>query len=186
MKRKKLSLFESVLITILAVIALGGLWLVLSPMQPAPHHNVSVNVPVMAPPVLPPVETVTPPVTEGGEKPEQLAMIVPVMPVVPPPSVGSSQHPVIALVIDDMGLDLRGSQRAVALPPYVTLSYIPYASNLRDQTREARDAGHELLLHMPMEPMGPDDPGPGWSACRRTIYAKGFRRLWQVSLALTA
>jgi len=32
---------------------------------------------------------------------------------------------------------------------------------LKEQTKEARDNGHELMLHMPMEPVGHDDPGPG-------------------------
>ena len=72
--------------------------------------------------------------------------------------VGSA--PAIAIVIDDVGLDLRGSRQAIALPAAVTLSYMPYATRLREQTREAQVQGHELLLHMPMEPMGHDDPGP--------------------------
>ncbi|MBV8061814.1 MAG: divergent polysaccharide deacetylase family protein, partial [Alphaproteobacteria bacterium] len=38
---------------------------------------------------------------------------------------------------------------------------IPYAPRLGEQARVARDAGHELLLHMPMEPVGSADPGQG-------------------------
>ena len=38
---------------------------------------------------------------------------------------------------------------------------MPYATRLHQQTQDAQEAGHELLLHMPMEPVGPDDPGPG-------------------------
>lgn len=73
----------------------------------------------------------------------------------------SNQSPRIALVIDDVGLDLKNSHRAVLLPSAVTLSFMPYAIRLREQTREAREEGHELLLHMPMEPLGHDNPGPG-------------------------
>jgi polysaccharide deacetylase 2 family uncharacterized protein YibQ len=69
--------------------------------------------------------------------------------------------PEIAIVIDDMGLNLAGSQRAIKLPAFVTLSFMPYAERLDEQTAAAREAGHELMLHMPMEPMGREDPGPG-------------------------
>lgn len=73
----------------------------------------------------------------------------------------------VALVIDDMGLDRRRSDRTVRLPGALTLAYLPYAQDLPGQTRAARAAGHEVILHMPMEPLGPHDPGP--SALRATL-----------------
>ncbi len=67
----------------------------------------------------------------------------------------------IAVVIDDMGLDRRRSARALALPGPLTLAYLPYGSDLRRQTEAARAAGHELLVHVSMEPESVDeDPGP--------------------------
>ncbi len=71
-------------------------------------------------------------------------------------------RPMIALVIDDMGLDRRRSREIVALPAPLTVSFLSYARELPEQTAAARAAGHELMLHMPMEPFNPDaDPGPG-------------------------
>ena len=68
----------------------------------------------------------------------------------------------IAIVIDDMGLDQRRSARVVALPAPLTLAYITYAGNLRRQTANAARAGHELILHVPMEPLDAAvDAGPG-------------------------
>lgn len=67
----------------------------------------------------------------------------------------------VAIVLDDMGLDRRRSDRAVRLPGTLTLAYLPYAENLPAQTRAARAAGHEVILHLPMEPLGHHDPGPG-------------------------
>ena len=70
-------------------------------------------------------------------------------------------RPMIAVVIDDMGLDRRRSVRALALPGPLTLAYLPYGSDLRRQTEAARAAGHELLVHVSMEPESVDkDPGP--------------------------
>lgn len=69
-------------------------------------------------------------------------------------------HPTIAIVIDDMGLDRRRSARAAGLPGPLTLSWLPYADDLPAQTAAARARGHELMLHLPMEPSVKADPGP--------------------------
>jgi polysaccharide deacetylase 2 family uncharacterized protein YibQ len=60
-----------------------------------------------------------------------------------------------------MGLDRPRSQRVMALPGPLTLSYLPYARDLAAQAASGRSAGHEIMLHLPMEPQGGDvDPGP--------------------------
>ena len=41
------------------------------------------------------------------------------------------------------------------------MSFLPYAKDLANQTQSARAQGHELLIHLPMEPRGAADPGPG-------------------------
>jgi len=66
----------------------------------------------------------------------------------------------VAVVIDDVGIDRPRSKRAWELPGPLTMSFLPYAKDLRDQARAARARGHELLLHLPMEPTGRADPGP--------------------------
>jgi len=89
---------------------------------------------------------------------------VPDIPVVPKqeeiPSAETGK-PKIAIIIDDMGLNPSLSMQAVRLPAFVTLAYLPYAPQVQAQADRAREAGHELLLHMPMEPMGSANPGKG-------------------------
>jgi hypothetical protein len=68
--------------------------------------------------------------------------------------------PLVAIVIDDVGLDRPHSKRAWELPGPLTMSFLPYAKDLREQARAARAHGHELMLHLPMEPNGRADPGP--------------------------
>lgn len=76
-------------------------------------------------------------------------------------SVAVTDRPVIAIIIDDLGIDKRRAERVVRLPGPLTLAWLPYASDLDRQTAAARVAGHELLVHMPMEPVGDNaDPGP--------------------------
>lgn len=76
------------------------------------------------------------------------------------PSRVPPDRPAIAIVIDDMGLDRKRSARVVGLPGPLTLAWLPYANDLPSQTRAARAAGHELMLHLPMEPSVRADPGP--------------------------
>ena len=71
-----------------------------------------------------------------------------------------NSKPLVAIVIDDVGIDRPRSRRAWELPGPLTLSFLPYAKDLRQQARAAQARGHELMLHLPMEPSGRNDPGP--------------------------
>jgi polysaccharide deacetylase 2 family uncharacterized protein YibQ len=69
--------------------------------------------------------------------------------------------PVIALLIDDMGEALALTQRAMALPGPLTMAFFPHAEDLAEQAEAARAAGHEVMLHLPMQPDDDgEDPGP--------------------------
>ncbi len=68
--------------------------------------------------------------------------------------------PQISIVIDDLGLLENRTNSIIKLPAPLTLSFLPYAPNLRNVTHYARNSGHELLIHLPMEPKGDKDPGP--------------------------
>lgn len=83
----------------------------------------------------------------------------PPLPEAVPPAPAAK--PLIAIVIDDMGVDQRRSARAMKLPGKVTLSFLPYARDLKAQTAEAAKSGHEIMLHVAMEPESAEaDPGP--------------------------
>ena len=57
--------------------------------------------------------------------------------------------------------DLKRTSRIADLPAPLTLSYLSYARHLDTQTKKAHDLGHELMVHMPMEPNSKRfDPGP--------------------------
>jgi uncharacterized protein len=70
-------------------------------------------------------------------------------------------RPMIAIVIDDMGLARKHSDEAATLPAPLTLSFMAYAEDLSNQVAAARARGHEIMLHVPMEPLAAHvDPGP--------------------------
>ncbi|MDH5488752.1 MAG: divergent polysaccharide deacetylase family protein [Rhodospirillaceae bacterium] len=77
------------------------------------------------------------------------------------PFTDSSDGPLIAIVIDDMGVDTGRSKKIWELPPPLTLSFLTYADNLSSQTSAAKNEGHELMLHISMEPSSKTvDAGP--------------------------
>jgi len=74
---------------------------------------------------------------------------------------GPADRPMIAIVIDDMGIDQPRSRRALALPGPITFAFLPYGYRLKELSGQARAMGGEVLVHMPMEPSNPSvDPGP--------------------------
>jgi polysaccharide deacetylase 2 family uncharacterized protein YibQ len=74
-------------------------------------------------------------------------------------SPSATDVPVIAVVIDDLGVNLERTNRAIALPANVTLSFLPYPPRSLDLSRRAHLAGHEVLVHLPMQPAGQENPG---------------------------
>lgn len=75
---------------------------------------------------------------------------------------GDAKPPMIAIVVTNLGLNRKLTKKAIEqLPPAVTLGFSPYAEKLIEQVKAARLAGHEVLLAVPMEPIGypVNDPG---------------------------
>jgi len=119
----------------------------------AAQRNTAANKPVLAAaPMAPP--SFARPAAGDGSGPAWRARAV------PPPA--NAKPPYVALLIDDAGLDRKGTQRAIALPGPVTLSFMSYANELSEQSAGARAAGHEVMLHLPMEPLDAkrNNPGP--------------------------
>lgn len=134
----------------------------LVPVIPAAPVAVAATVAPRALPALPPIETAAPVAAAATVAPRALPtppapawLRNAVITLVPP------DRKLIAVVIDDMGLDRARSARAVALPAPLTLAFLPYARNFETQMAEARARGHEILVHVPMQPSGTEDPGPG-------------------------
>jgi polysaccharide deacetylase 2 family uncharacterized protein YibQ len=68
---------------------------------------------------------------------------------VKPPAANG--RPIITLVIDDMGVMHPGTDRIIALPGLLTLSWFPFAPRLTEQAAFGASRGHETMLHMPMQ-----------------------------------
>jgi polysaccharide deacetylase 2 family uncharacterized protein YibQ len=70
--------------------------------------------------------------------------------------------PKIAIIIDDLGMDVKHTKQVLNLPAGVTLAFLPYAPAVRSLAQEGKEKGHSLIIHVPMEAMdGNLNIGPG-------------------------
>jgi polysaccharide deacetylase 2 family uncharacterized protein YibQ len=67
----------------------------------------------------------------------------------------------LALIIDDAGYDLSELQPFLELSLPLAVAVLPNLPQSAEAARRVRAAGKELLLHLPMEPEGGENPGPG-------------------------
>ncbi len=70
---------------------------------------------------------------------------------------------VVAIVIDDLGQDLKPAQELLALPDRVTLAVLPGLPQSKKIAELARKQGREVLVHLPMEAKNHEGrrPAPG-------------------------
>ncbi|MDX8391979.1 MAG: divergent polysaccharide deacetylase family protein [Mariprofundaceae bacterium] len=61
----------------------------------------------------------------------------------------------IALILDDVGYDLKALRRVLEFPWPMAISIIPNAPHAKKAALLAHEAGHAVMLHMPMEPFSP-------------------------------
>lgn len=86
-----------------------------------------------------------------------------------PAATASTRKVFVSVVIDDVGLDHKRSARAIDLPAGVTLAFLPYANNVAGQAALAAEKGHELMVHLPMEPSRMTaNPGPDYLGVSHT------------------
>lgn len=69
--------------------------------------------------------------------------------------------PRLAIVIDDVGWNRDAGRRVIALPGPLTLAVLPGTPVGTELSRAGFLAGHEIILHQPMAPVGAEAPGPG-------------------------
>jgi len=76
-----------------------------------------------------------------------------------------ADSPRIAVVFDDLGYTTEGlAGELLALPAPITFAVLPGLAHSRDFAKAATERGHELLLHVPMEPLDTVRHRPGPNA----------------------
>ncbi len=94
------------------------------------------------------------------------------------PPAPPAPRPRLALVLDDLGWSEHSAARVVALPGPVTIAVLPETPLGAEVAERGHAAGHEIILHQPMTPTLPMDPGPrslspdmDGGTLRRTVLA---------------
>lgn len=81
----------------------------------------------------------------------------------PGPSVETERKPRVAIIIDDLGYDLKRAVAFINFEPGLSLSVLPQAPYSREIVQMALKHKRDVLLHLPMEPKNYPhiNPGPG-------------------------
>jgi polysaccharide deacetylase 2 family uncharacterized protein YibQ len=70
--------------------------------------------------------------------------------------------PMLAIVIDDMGYDVKIDMALIGLEAPLSFAFLPYAPHTAELSRIVLKKGRELLVHLPLEAVNRKiDPGPG-------------------------
>lgn len=96
-------------------------------------------------------------------------------------SAAATDKPRIAIIIDDLGYEWEAGLRVLALPAAITCAILPDAPTAARLANAAKQAGKEIIVHLPLQAMnheGPTEPG------RITLdtSAKEFSRVFERAL----
>ncbi len=69
----------------------------------------------------------------------------------------------VAVIIDDLGNNMKGTEQILNLPIKITVAVMPFLPSTKQDAIEAHKRGHDVIVHLPMEPKQgrPEWLGPG-------------------------
>lgn len=68
-------------------------------------------------------------------------------------TVESKKRSKLAIVVDDLGNNMGGTTEMLQLPVTLTVAVMPFLSTTKEDAERAHDMGHEVIIHIPMEPL---------------------------------
>ncbi|MFD0713748.1 divergent polysaccharide deacetylase family protein [Paenibacillus sp. GCM10027626] len=66
---------------------------------------------------------------------------------------GSEESRRVAVVIDDFGNNMNGTEEMFNLPIKITAAVMPFLPSTKQDAELAHQKGHDVIVHMPMEPV---------------------------------
>jgi polysaccharide deacetylase 2 family uncharacterized protein YibQ len=88
-----------------------------------------------------------------------------------------------AIIIDDLGENLETARQLLALPYSLTFSVLPHLRDSEEIAEAARRAGHEVMLHLPMQPGAGSHAAPGEGEIRIGMTSFEIEQTLQSDLA---
>ncbi|MBW2622305.1 MAG: divergent polysaccharide deacetylase family protein [Deltaproteobacteria bacterium] len=89
-------------------------------------------------------------------------------PVSPVPAI-EGRKPKVAIVIDDLGQDMRLARCFLKIDAPIAFAILPFQPHSERLAREVHEAGQVVMLHLPMEPKSYPGVNPGPGALFRTM-----------------
>ncbi|MBO4285410.1 MAG: divergent polysaccharide deacetylase family protein [Alphaproteobacteria bacterium] len=68
--------------------------------------------------------------------------------------------PFVAIVVDDLGINVPRTKDILSIKAPLTTSFLTYGKHLQEFYQESLSAGHEVMIHAPMEPKSSSDAAP--------------------------
>lgn len=104
----------------------------------------------------------------------------------PPPKISPHTGPPdaarVAIVIDDFGQDLEVARKFLDIPLALTFSVLPHQKHSQEVAALAHAHGHEVILHLPMQPQGYPIKNPGKGALLTAMTSEAVRKSLQSAL----
>jgi polysaccharide deacetylase 2 family uncharacterized protein YibQ len=116
------------------------------------------DVPPVAQVPVPPVKKQNKPTYEVFPQKEP-----PQKPIAKLPQLPGDHPPLVAILVDDIGYDRQIADQLLDLNAPLTFSILPFGPHSKEIAAKARSDGHEIMLHLPMQPneFPAFNPGPG-------------------------
>lgn len=86
----------------------------------------------------------------------------------------SNKH--VAIVIDDFGNGMKGTNEILSLPIPLTVAVMPFLSTTQRDAELAYEKGHEVIVHLPMEPQNGKKSWLGPGAITEDLSEKEIRK----------
>lgn len=86
----------------------------------------------------------------------------------------STKH--VAIVIDDFGNGMKGTHEILSLPIPLTIAVMPFLSTTEHDAHLAHEKGHEVIVHLPMEPESGKKSWLGPGAITSDLSEKEIRK----------
>lgn len=68
-------------------------------------------------------------------------------------SIETPKQKQVAIVIDDFGNGMKGTDQILSLPIPLTVAVMPFLPTTKKDAKLAHKKGHEVIVHLPMEPL---------------------------------
>ncbi len=98
------------------------------------------------------------------------------------PTAGQQGRP-IAVIIDDIGFDLRIVKELAGIHAPIAFAILPHTPHAAEAAGFLHAAGKEILLHLPMEPRSYPEDSPGAGALMVDMDERQIRKQIQENLA---